>query len=133
MIQQAIKTILTENDDVAGLVGDRIAPLSQAQFDALPFITYRIADIETIDTHSGSSGFQKTTFEIECFAESYKEAASLSLKVKLALGYYKGSVGSNDISVILSTGNSELSETPLDGTEIPVYRLSSDYLVLHKE
>jgi len=133
MAEKAVITILLAAADVTAIAGQRVRPAAQAQFDAFPFVTLRITDYEQIATHSGPSGFAKTTVTIDAWALNYKDAMNLQNKIRLALQYKSGDFGGVAVKGIMPQGKSEFQEQSADGTASPVYAVSADYVVIHAE
>lgn len=91
MIETAIRTILTGDATVAGLVSTRVYIAALPQEPTLPAVWFwRVATPERLITHSGSVTIAEPLFQINCTAETPEEALSLADAVKDALRDYSG-------------------------------------------
>jgi hypothetical protein len=133
MAEKAIYDILSNDLDVVAMVDTRIAPLTQAQFAAFPLIVYQITDYEPFTTQSGAIVGGKTTISVTSYAETYKDATLLQLKIRKALGFKKGTYGELEVKNIEPQGKSALTEQLPDGSETPIYGVTQDYVILHKD
>jgi hypothetical protein len=130
-MEQCIYSILTANEEVFAEIGNRIAPVIQAQFTAFPFVTYSVTGYEPTITHSGAIVGAKTTVQIDTWALTYKDATLLQITIRRALQGFKGEAGGINVRNITTDGRTSLGQQLPDGAEKPVYTVSSDYDVLH--
>jgi hypothetical protein len=133
MVEKAAIAILLADAAVTAAAGQRVRPVSQAQFDAFPFVTLRVSDYEQIATHKGPSGLAKTTITVDAWAETYQAATQLQNKVRTAIAFKKGTFGEVSVRNVMPLGKSELHEQAADGRATPIYAVSADYVFLHSE
>ncbi len=133
MPERAIFDILSTDTAVIAIVEDRIAPISQAQFTAFPFITFTVVGYDPTITQAGVIVGAKTTIQVVAWAKTYRAAFLLQIKIRQALTFKRGIYGACTVNTISVQGRSSLDEQLGDGGEKPSYAVSQDYTVLHKE
>jgi hypothetical protein len=100
MIEEELVRILRMAPGVAELVGNRIYNLIIPQDSLMPAIVYQAIAGNRLRSHSGSSGFAKTVFQVSCFSDDGTEAKALAEEVRKALECYHG----GDVFVIFVEG-----------------------------
>ena len=81
----AIYNILSNDANVAAVVGTRIYPNVAKQTSDFPFIVYQMTGVTPTDTKDGVSPLDTNTFNVLCFAETYSGAVSLAQRARNAL------------------------------------------------
>jgi hypothetical protein len=87
-----IHSILTSDASVQALVNGRVWPMRAEQAEGWPFVTYQVIDGQPSNTDKGTSGLDYDTYQVSCFAETYRGVNDLSEKVRTALDGYSGTV-----------------------------------------
>lgn len=93
VIEEALQAHLTDDADVAALVGTRVYPLRAEQGAARPYLVYQRISTPRVRSHSGPSGLAYPRFQITAVADSYSAARSLANAVREALDGYSGDMG----------------------------------------
>jgi hypothetical protein len=90
MIQEDVYAILSADDALAALVGDKIYPDVPTENTALPFLVYWITDSTSNPTLTSKSSLTRYTLQVECWATKLYEVAAIQAAVDNALDYYRG-------------------------------------------
>jgi hypothetical protein len=125
-IGYAIYNILTNNSDVAALVGTRIYPNVAKQGSTFPFIVYQTTNVSPNDTKDGVSTVDENSFDVLCFADSYSAAVDLAQKARIALDRKTGTYPTSGVQVqsIQFSSYDEDFEIEGDGMGLYVQTLS---------
>ena len=95
MIQETIYTLLTSDEVLAELVGDRVYPLiipSQVYDQATkrPCIVYQEDGLDRSRTFCGTIALQQGTFAFDCYARRYHDAHEVATALRELLTDYEG-------------------------------------------
>lgn len=108
-----IFSLLSNDADVSGVVGNRIFPALTAKNATMPFVTYDIITISPDDTKTGPSKIDSVDVEIVCHAETYSTASSLGDYARAALDRSNVILETITIdSIQFQTGNVEVTDQP---------------------
>lgn len=100
VIEEALRTVLTGNGTVSGLVGTRIYPLVLPQGVTLPAIAYqRISGVRE-HTHDKTGDLARPRFQWTCVATTYSSAKALANAVRAALDNYRATASTVVIEAI---------------------------------
>jgi hypothetical protein len=132
VIDQAIHDILAAASDVTAIVGAKIRPVDADQADAAPFVTFTVTGGESIDTCDGPDEWEKTEFEIGCFAATQLQCVELAAAVKEALHHYEGTIAGVEVGVCLFTEQSGIERANAPGAGKPTFIRTQNYRVLHR-
>lgn len=83
MIQEDIYQVLSEDQDIAAIVGAKIYPGEIPQGAAIPAVVYSV-EITPVKSLSGESGLDNGIAEITCWAKHYTDAYLLAQTVRAA-------------------------------------------------
>lgn len=86
MILQTVYNLLAGQSPQ--LAGGRIFPSRVPQGQAFPAIVYQRDATRFLRTFDGHNGFTRTGLQVDCYAHSVYEAATLAARVKTALVDY---------------------------------------------
>jgi hypothetical protein len=109
--EQAVFAVLAANAAVAAIVADRVYPTVLPQSAEVPAIVYTRVSADHTHTLGGASSLASGRVQVNCWADSYAEAAELARAVRLAVQGYRGevAVGAESITIdglfALSTGD----------------------------
>ncbi len=85
-IQEALKTLLRDDADIAAVVGTRVYPFPLRQTPVLPDITMQ----EISDVHDPLLGVGHSRWQLTPWAETYLEARQVAFLIDFCLQRYKG-------------------------------------------
>lgn len=128
-IRSVLFGILQANNDVAALVGTRIYALTLPENPVFPAITGQIiSGLDSRLNHSGSTGIEEGSVQLDLYSESLAEVHDLRKKVETALRSLSGSYSGTRINFLRKTRTTELHEPDLGE-----YRISLDFEISFKE
>lgn len=131
-IEQAIRTLLIEDETIAGLVKRRVRPLNLAQNDVRPHLTYSV-EVQTIPTFGGVCTYRRATLNVSSVADTHIDCTQLADEVRRLLDGYASDVGAVRIEPCLLEDETEPAQGVDPGTEKPVYVQTQTYRILFKE
>ena len=126
----AVYTILKNDAPVAALVGTRIFPSLAPQNAANPLIVYQRISADRITSLDGPSGLSWARVQVDCYAETYAGAKTLSAAIRVALEGYRGTVGGVRVGGISLETDRDLYE---NDPEPGLFRVTHDFTVIHDE
>ena len=107
-VGKALYNILSSDADIVAICGTRVYPEIADQDAALPFIVYKVSDIQPSGTKSGSSSLDTARVDVYCVSEEYGEAMTISDEVRSALDRVGGTyTGVNIQSIDFDTADVE--------------------------
>jgi len=132
-VEKAIRSILIDDGDVGALVADRIFPVVRREGSALPAIVYQ--QISGVRDHvfAGASGFVAARFQINCWADTYEGATTLSAAVRVALDAYHGTKESVVIQCIHLEDEGDMDVLSADNEALNFYGKRLDIMVWFNE
>jgi len=95
-IEPALRSELINNAAVAAMVGTRVYPMHLPQGYTLPAISYQMISAPRAWSTTGPVGQVQARVQVDCWAETYDGAKSLSNGVRLALDNFRGTLGTGD-------------------------------------
>jgi len=136
MIEIALRKIVAENAELLSQHEGRVHPIRLPQNLVepelvMPAITYsRISTPNSFTTHDtlGSVGLREAHFQFDCWGLTYEQSKTLAISLLDALNGYRGEISDVNIGAILN--ESEIDDFVSD---INVYRVIQDYLILYQE
>ena len=130
--EEALRSLLISDTDVAALVTARVYPENAPQGVALPFIVYTVVSGDHDHHMSAASGNVRLRFQIDCYHRAFTTVRDLGNKVRLALDGYAGTVttanGSLAVQGILLDSDSNSFRAPDDGSNQGIRRVSMDFI-----
>lgn len=128
-IEEAIYTHLVGNAGVLALAGNRVYPLNLPQNPSYPAITYRRVTTRRVMAHDGPEDLGFPRFQFDCYAVGYREVRDLANALRAALNGYRGIMGGG----VEVDGVIFLNEVDDFGDTAEVFRVTVDFLIVHKE
>ena len=113
MSARAIYNILSNDSAVTAIVGSKIYPNAAPQETVPPYLVFAIESVEPIVTKDtivykgGVSLTDNRGFVVNCYEKGYKKSADLAKVVRDALHGFTGAAGSETITELVFTGQSE--------------------------
>ena len=129
----ALRSLLINDADVAGIVVGRVYPQQAPQNSDLPCIVYMGVGDDTLYSADGETGMITVLVQFDSYAETYDAAITLDEKVRLVLSGYVGTVTGVVIRGILKDATRDLTEETTDQREKPITRISTDYSVTYDQ
>lgn len=111
---KGIINILENDSAVTTLVSQKIHAYLVPQSTAAPYIRVWVVSNTPIDSKEGASGFDKVRIQVDCVAESYATAQSISDAVRSALDDYTGVANTVDIIGLRLEDENDLFDTESD-------------------
>jgi len=129
-IEIGIRSALINDADVTAVISSRVYPGIMPHGYTLPAIVYqRISSERPHTLDQGNIGRVFSSFQIDCYAESYSTVRDLADKVRLVLDGFSGSLGGEaDVGGIHLMSDRDLFEE-----ETELYRVTHDYLIPYFE
>lgn len=131
--EEAIVSILKNDTDVDGLVSTRIYPNEVPQGASMPAISYEQTSGDREHTMDGPVGMVPGGFVLNCWAETYSGARTLSDYVRIALDGYSGTTGSQYFWVIFLENESDNLQRIPDVKVLRRYSKQLTFTVWFKE
>lgn len=132
MIEQAFRGLLAANTGLSALVGAKIYPLVVPQNTAYPAVVYqvisKIPNSEPCQGEQHSENVQQARMQVSIYAEKYEQIVAIDEAIRSALDYYKGTVGTVQISSLRF-----LSARDLYAQEALVYHRAIDYRIIYSK
>lgn len=94
---KAVYQILTLDEDVAALVGDRVFPELAAQDAGTPYVTYHVRSVDPEDSKNGTSTLDVVTFEVFCVGPDYGVLMDVAEACRSAIDRQAGNFNSTAI------------------------------------
>lgn len=131
MIEEAIRTVLGENETINDLVGGRIYPETRAQSAALPCLVFGISNEQAIGSFSGTS-FWKTDIEIIAVAATKATAALIAEAVVAGIDGFVGTKSSTKIEQCLHSRSTTTYNSPVAGESVGAFIHTAIFSVHYK-
>jgi hypothetical protein len=130
-LKEAIHSVLTDDDAVTAIAGDRIRPGKADANDDLPYVVYRVTSRGQIDTAEGASEWFQPTVEVISYGDTRAAADSLAEAVADILNGYAGTVEGVEIAPAILEDEDEGEDDDADGDY--VFYTSHTYRLLCRE
>lgn len=119
-VDVAIINLVRNDVTVVSLVSGRVYATQAPQGAALPLVVYvrEEGDRRDMMHMTGSTGIVKSTYTFSCIASTLLASRNLARAVRRAL-QYKRPTGVRLVRVV---GDSDLTESPASGEQLPTYR-----------
>jgi len=125
MIETALRSHLTADAGVSGLVEGRIYPLVLPPQPTLPAVTYQRVSRTPVSDLSGVSHYV-SRFQYSCWAQRYTQAKAVADAVRVAFEDYGGPMG-----LVRVLRAHSLNEVDLHDPETGLYHVPLDVLITH--
>jgi len=126
--EEAVRTILTDDANVAAQISTRMYPARLPQGVTLPAIVYQRVSAMRLNDLSGPSGFARPRVQLDLWASTYSGVKTLARVVRQALDGYSGVVDGFGVADAIIDSELDLYEPGVDD-----YRVVQDYFVWHDE
>jgi hypothetical protein len=127
-LRPALRQFLLADASIAAVVGTRVFVGRMPQGERNPSIVYNRISDTGYHVYEGPLGFARPRMQIDAWAETPDEAAALSNLVKSRLDGFSGLMGDVTVQGALFDSLREMYDP-----EAELYRVSTDYLILHVE
>jgi len=124
---------LLNDSDITDLVSDRIYPTILDQKASMPAITYQQVTGVRVHTMNGAIGMCKSTFQVNCWASTYRETRQLSEVVRKTLDGYSGTVDSFQIYTVLLRNEGDMFDAVAENDKLDKYAKRLDFEIWFKE
>lgn len=130
-VEAFISARLEADAGVGAICADRIYPAMAPQSAVLPFITYIVISEPHLHHMGGASGLAMPRVQVDCFAATSLQAASLGEAVRASIQGFRGTVAGVVIRKCHLVTRTTSMEGPSNATDVPVYRVTMDYEIAH--
>lgn len=133
----AVKTLLTDDANVSGLIGSKVYVQIASQRAKAPYIILRRVSAPHEHTMTAAAGTARARLQLECYGSTYDQAKLLADYVRGALDGYAGNVVTasgtlSGVSIMLDDDGDGF-ENPASGKGRGTHRVMSDYFVRYTE
>ena len=128
-----IYQLLTEDQGVGDIVGDRVYPHHAADTDVLPFIVYQRISTARENLMTASDGLVTVRVQLDLYDTDHERSQELAEAVRLLLGCHRGNVGQAHVKRTWIDTEDEDYTTESDGSDDGEYRRIIDVMVVHTE
>ena len=138
--ERALVRMLTQDTQVAAIVGTRVSPLVLDQELQLPAITYELSSSRPMSTLAGASDVISLDFDVFAMAESFGTASDLGEEIRKCLSGRRGTIsvpvsgGTVDVLVLGCTHTNDRTDysPPVDGGRTGVYLRMLSFLLTYR-
>lgn len=133
--KEALAAYLKADATITGIIGDRIAPVVEAQGIPVPRIVYSEDEAESVSSLNGRSGLRKSSFELVIHTLNPTDTANLSERIRAIMMGYRGYFVNPDFFVQASFVKDERDEGEerIPGSEDTVLRYVMEVYFWHAE
>lgn len=130
MIDTNLYTFLDANVGITAIVGDRVYPRNAMPSDpTYELVTYEAESHTFANSFSGNSGFVRSDYLVDAWAENSSDALTLSAAIRSALKNVTGSFGGiNVMQVFITSGPITVFEDSVEA-----YRVTQIFSIWHNE
>ena len=132
-IEQALYTLMSNDSTLGGYVSTRIYPSIVPQGAAMPAITYQQISGMRDDVMTGPTGLVESRFQINCWAETYKETRILSNAVENVFDGFDGTANNVVIQCIHLVDEGDMPQISPGADVLKRYGKRLDFIVWFKE
>lgn len=115
-IEDGLKSLLSAQPAIVGMIGDRIYPNEAPESSVLPRIVYFLSGNERDHVMSGGDGAPKATLTLECQG-SFDQAKDLAEVVRNVLDGYRGYAGEVFVKGCFFEDQTDQPANPVRGEE----------------
>ena len=137
--ERALFHMLTQDTQVAAVVGTRVSPLVLDQELQLPAITYEISSSRPMSTLAGASDVISLDFDVFAMAETFGAASDLGEEIRKCLSGRRGSIAVGGIvfpqfQLLGCTHTNDRTDysPPVDGGRTGVYMRMLSFLLTYR-
>ena len=132
-IEQALYTLMSNDSTLGGYVGTRIYPSIVPQGAAIPAITYQQISGFRDNVMTGPTGLVESRFQINCWAETYRETRILSNAVENILDGFVGTVEKVTIQAIFCVDEGDMPQISPGANVLKRHGKRLDFIVWFEE
>jgi len=125
-VGKAVFSILTNDADVAAIVGTKVYPRTAPQGVKIPYIVYTIVSVTPTDTKDRPSPVDAIRVQIDCYDRTYLGCETLNAATRDAMDAYE--IGATVAGVKLDGIKYETENDTLD-EDVDIFRRSTDYII----
>lgn len=133
MIEDAIYYQITNDADVAAVLGTRLYPVVVPTGQALPNATYQLVSDMSGHAIDGPVNLREAVFQLSVWAGTYDAASSLAKLVRGAVDGAKGTIASMDVSQMVVEPVRDLPWVSDDNEQQTRYGKAIDVRVFYRE
>lgn len=133
-IVKGLRTFLLSKSAVTDVAGTRVYFGNLPQTPTFPAVVMHLITSESQRHHGNASGLVRSTIQIDCHDDEYQTSENLSEQVrKVTESQTERAWGSETARRAYITGRRDLTEPPVDGSQLHPKIRSLDLAVWHTE
>lgn len=127
LLPSVVHYLLYANASITAIVGDKIRIGKADQTDLPPYIIFRKTNGSFPKSKDGNSSLAMAMVEVELYAETYAQLATIATLVRQTLDGQAGTIDGHDIKLLTyeTTRDTYQDAAALDG----IHMLQQDYLI----
>ena len=122
---------LTSYGPLRDVIGDRVYPGFKADLTPRPYVTVFRVSNGKVRSLAGDSGTKHPRFQLDIWADSQESADEVDELVHAALNDYHADTDDITIQWAWVDDARDGFDEPIDGGEVPLFRVSLDLMVWH--
>lgn len=131
--ESVLRSAMTADATVSGLIGSRVYPVLAPATAALPFVTWRRAGVQREQTLGSPMGTPRVSVEYSIYGTTYENARQIADAMRQVLDGYGGTSGTTTVRQT-SLENEVDDFVQLAGADLPpVYQITQTYDVWWQE
>jgi len=131
-LEKAVRSILTDDSTVSGLVSSRVYPQRRPQGTTVPAIVYQNVFQETNEALATQGGIKRTRLSVEVFDKTYGGTKTLRNAVESALINYTGTTQGETIDSLRLESSIDLEEENVPAGDFGYFRTILDFVIWHQ-
>ena len=132
-IEEAVRLIMADDANVAGIVSTRVYPNLMPQGGVLPAITYQVISTTRQYTTQFQDSLVNKRFQINCWATTYAVCNNLANIVRHLLSGYSGTVENRVIAAIFLDSEGDMPNLSPELQQLRRYGKRFDFIVWYRE
>jgi len=129
MIEQAIWSMLSEDESLTTLINKRIFPLKVPEESTIPCIVYQRQSTTHIETMDGVNDLKSIDLLLTSWSQSYDEASEINNKIGDILHGFRGYVDAKEIKGIFSISENHIYVAHTDGSDEGYYGFNTVFKI----
>lgn len=126
MIEEALYARLVTDPGVHSLVSSRVYHTMARQGSTMPFVVLSRVTMVREYTLSGPDGLPEAMVQVDCIGSTSASTEAVREAVRLALDGTSWVSGKYRVAYAMLEDDRDLTESPFDGSDKPVFRFSLD-------
>ena len=131
-LEKAVRSILTSDETVSGLVSSRVYPQRRPQGSALPAIVYQNVFSEQSQAVATQAGIRRTRLSVDCISSTYGGVKTLRDAAEAALVNYSGTGSGETIHSLRLESAVDMDEVNEPGSQFGAFRTIMDFVIWHE-